>query len=410
MNKNTHILHKILLCLVLISSFFAFTACPQFDRDIDPDYKLFKDKPEKNKNENENRQENKQEKKQEKNNNSQQNDKGLKSFVLDIACFASNEVLYMCGSKAGISDSTMLYSIAKNSDSINEEIKFSSGIKKIKELEEGILFVSTQNEIYRYDIETKQLKETQFASFEQGIRDVIHFNSGYAVITDAPNLSSYWYLLSDNGDKVEVKFPVVESKMSTVAVGTDYFQLPGEDVIVYLSDVKSSGVNASTNIYGVRFVLTDASAPKAYVKDSRYYNNEYNMKAPLALLSDTKIITANGMVFEINASSVKEDNTDFSSSWCIFEKDYCLDYSMFYSDGEKFYFLKNDASGNCIVEERNCNSQPDYTGSKIKYEGEKGSDFFNIDGKVYMITNKLSDYSINFHVPEADIRNAKASR
>ncbi len=390
MNKNTNILHKILLCLVLVSSFFSFTACPQFDRSVDPDYKLFKDKPVKNKNGN-------------------NNDKGSDpvttvAFSFNAACMASNERLYMSGSKSEEPDLGMLYSMEKDDTSLTEEHRFSSQIKFLKEIDEGTLLVVTAKEIYRYDIETSQLSETVFASFANDIRDVIPFNAGYAVITDAPNISTYWYLLSESGDKLEVRFPTIESKMSTVVPGTDYCQLSGENVIVYLSDVQSNSVNASKNIYGVRFVLTDASTPKAYVSDSQYYNNEYSMKAPLAVIGDTRIITANGHVFDIDVSKVKQDNTDFTSKWCCYNKDYMLEYSQLYIRDNYIYFSKNDSDGDCIVERRP-NTQAEYSCTTITYEGEKSIGFFEVDRKFYFITSTISNNNVNFNMPENDFKN-----
>lgn len=361
MKKNSIFICAVVLCTAV----FSLTGCPQFDRDITPDYELFPEKePEK------------------------KDDpppapvpEASACLKIDKALMASNGKLYASGTTDKSKSKAVLYEITKDSTDLVTAAVFDKEILKIKEIEPGTLFVSTSSTIYKYVLSNGTIEEEPFFTTTRTVLDYITYNDGFVVITDAPFGTTNWYFVKNGESEIQFDF-----NNKTIPSGVDYVQIPNENAIIYFNTASPE------DIYIVRIVDGGDSTILGYCQDSKYYT-DYIMKAPLNLINDKKVITANGKVFKFTLT-VK--GTGYISDWCLYDGDYLLECNILYTDRSKIYFAKDEADGSCVLEIRDY-EKPSATGTKTTYKNENGIGIYKIGGKVYFITNSATTNKVNFY-------------
>lgn len=382
MKQNTDISHRILMSLVLFTALFLLTGCPQFNRDIDPDYKLFGSKK-----------------------NDPQNTPAVTGAVLaiDKALMASNEKLYANGTTASSSSKNILYEIspdAEKADDVKNIAQLESQIILIKELQPGELIVCSKEKIFIYQLETSAMSEEPFVSFDEGctILDVINFNENILVITGDSTGNTQWTFVDESGNKSSIDFP----GSSGIPCGKEYIKIPNKNVVLFVTD------DSFQNLCAVKFGLS-SDMPKGYFYESQYKDISAFV-SPVVLLKENRLISGDGKIFKIDIN-LKDGETVLNSDWCKkSDEDTNLSYDHLVSVTDKYIWFSKNNKDSCTFERRiNKSNNLKFSSYYKTYAGEKGVGLFimNISfsdrKKTYLITNSIANNCVNFHLAQNEL-------
>lgn len=319
-----------------------------------------------------------------------------KCLEIDKSIMASDGKIYASGKCSSNTSKGILWCINPSDRTKTQVTNFHDDIIGIRELEEGILYISYNTCISTYNLATREIS-TLVSDLSIQPKTVIPYKDNKLVAVGRRPSASYGdiVLIEKNTGRWKA-FDYIDHQLSlgNMDLADDLFYFPDLNFFVH------STKNITPK--DICFTVFDSDTIENATYHSCYseLSGGYDMESPLKVISTSpvKVLSAGGCVFRIDkdlidsVSTDDEDYYDKIENWIVYEGTPYRSYTDCIFTDDYIYYMNyhlesyNLEDAYCSIEKCSVNNPKEVIHQEI-YENEIGIQLYSYDGKIYLLTN-----------------------